>query len=118
MSQPGKQWYSLLVEELSLSWLLGLPCHGARWEREWERAITVLSFSVGIGHGEALEQPWLADEGALRMAPIPLCCSATSQPGTIPTLDRDQSRDLGSIWPRERVYKRFVHQKLQNTLHG
>lgn len=78
----------------------------------------MLGFSAGNGHGEALEQPWLAEEGALRRASIPLCCSATSQPGTIPTLDRDQSGDLVTIRPRERVYKRSVHQKLQNAPHG
>lgn len=115
---PGlaEQWYSLLVEELSLSWLLGLPCRGA--SLRWERAIVVLGFSGDSGHGEALEQPWLAGEGALRWAPIPLRCSAVSQPGPIPTLGRDQSGDPVTMWPRERVYKRFVHQKLQNAPRG
>lgn len=83
-----------------------------------EKGFTGLGFSADTGYGEALEQPGLADEGALRRASIPLCCSATSQTGTIPTLDRDQSGDAVTIWPRERVYERFVHQKLQNAPHG
>lgn len=65
----------------------------------------MLGFSVGTGHGEAPEQPWLADEGALRRAFIPLCCSATSQPGTISTLDRDQSGNPVIIWLREEFTK-------------
>lgn len=47
------------------------------------------------------------------------CCAvhpwdAVSQPGTIPTLDRDQSENPITIWPSERAYKRGLSNKSSN----
>lgn len=62
-----------------LSWLGGTaPPQGQEGACRWEMAMIVLGFGVDGGHEEALEQPWLGDEGALWRSSIPLHCSATS----------------------------------------